>query len=96
MKEYDVVILGFHKTAVTSGSALYFHIKCRYSRGDAKKIMAQSVAEAYAAPWKDTLWYSPHAGYALSVDKDMLSAAAVKTGTTIEINSGIISSKTQT
>jgi putative hydrolase len=82
---YDIILLGYHKTAVTLKSALHFHgaAKLPFMR----RRMVEKTTDAYCrALLRYPIDIIVHPNYATRVDVALLAACAAKTGAAIEIN----------
>ncbi|MGI6174823.1 MAG: PHP domain-containing protein [Christensenellales bacterium] len=88
LKEYDIILLGFHKTAVTFKSALHFHVRSKLplSSEYAKELTTKAYIKAMQRYPIDII---VHPNYAVKVDVAALAVQAAKSHVALEINGHI-------
>ena len=84
-EKYDIILCGFHKTAITKKGALQFYINRPLAFGS-KRMIGKTTMGYVKAMDRYPMDIIVHPGYAASVDMDMLSLAAAKHNVAIEIN----------
>jgi putative hydrolase len=88
LREYDIILLGFHKTAVTFKSALHFHVRSKFlpSSGYARELTTKAYIKAMQRYPIDII---VHPNYAVKVDVAALAEQAAKSRVALEINGHI-------
>ncbi|MDL2289724.1 hypothetical protein LJB83_03070, partial [Clostridia bacterium OttesenSCG-928-F22] len=85
LKRFDIILMGFHKTAITLKSALHFYGPCKLPF--TRKKAVEKTTDAYIKAMKRyPIDIVVHPNYATRVNVDRLSKAAAEMHVAIEIN----------